>query len=253
MGLLIFLFLFSASALSYQIQILGAQAFRSEAIKKRIEAKLEQNQKEERQLEQLRFQILGMYRKAGFINAKLEWLRPNEKQIICKITEGNQVLIRDIQVVGAQHFSNELLRKKIFEFARSEPMDKQILSYDNPEINSILNPGRRNRNKKEFVFFERGFLPFNKSLFLSAKEFLEEFYLDNGFLEIRVFGPKESEITQDHWIGLQFRIEEGLQTRVAEIQWSGAPRPDIKNPAIQVGDPLNLYLVEDLRTQAEES
>ncbi|MEI6790277.1 MAG: BamA/TamA family outer membrane protein [Myxococcaceae bacterium] len=252
MGLLIFLFLFSVSAWSYQVQVIGARAFRVGALKERILSKLNQNQTEVRQLEQIRFQILGLYRKVGFIDAKLEWKKPNPNQIICQITEGKQILVRDIQVTGAQNFSNDFLKKKILDFVKEEPLEPGLITYDNLEINSILNPSRQNKKKDDWVFFDHEFLPFNKSLFLKAKESLEEFYLDNGFLEVRIFGPKESEIRLNHWINLQFRIEEGSQTRVGEIRFEGGGS-NIEEPPLKVGDPLNLNLVEDFRVQLEES
>lgn len=146
MGLLIFLFLFSVSAWSYQVQVIGARAFRVGALKERILSKLNQNQTEVRQLEQIRFQILGLYRKVGFIDAKLEWKKPNPNQIICQITEGKQILVRDIQVTGAQ-FLQRFLEKKILDFVKDEPLEPGLITYDNLEINSILNPSRQNKKK----------------------------------------------------------------------------------------------------------
>ncbi|MEI6804932.1 MAG: BamA/TamA family outer membrane protein [Myxococcaceae bacterium] len=252
MGLLIFLIFFSFSSLALQVQVVGSRAFRAEAIRERILAKVGTEAPEDRQLEQLRFQILGLYRKSGFIDAKLEFLTPKPNQLICNINEGSQVVVKDVQVLGGQYFSNDLLKAKILEFVKSEPVESGLIDYDHIEIDSILNPTKLSKKKLNWVFFGDGFLPFNKSLFLKAKESLEEFYLDNGFLEIQIFGPKESEITQEHWINLQFRIEEGLQTRVTEIHLDGA-QASVLEPAIKIGDPLNPNLVEDYRVQLEES
>lgn len=251
MGLLIFLFLFATSAWSAQVQIIGSKALQPEVIRQRILAKIGQGQAEPRQLEQLKFQILELYHKAGFINANLEWVISSPKKLICKIDEGNQVIVRHIRVTGVQHFSEELLRSKIWEFVKKEPFGPTYWNYDYLEIDSILNPSRKNSKKADWVFFEQGFVPFNKSLFQQAKDALEEFYLDNGFLEVRIFGPKQSDIFLNHWVDLQFRIEEGEQTRVSEIQFVGA-EPELKNPAIKIGDPLNLNLVEEDRIQLEE-
>ncbi len=207
---------------------------------------------EPRQLDQLRFQILGLYRKAGFVDAKLDWITPSPNKLVCKIDEGHQILVRDIQVIGGHYFSDDFLKVKISDFVKSEPVEPGLIDFDHIEIDSILNPTQLSKKKSEWVFFEQGFLPFNKSLFLRAKEFLEEFYLDNGFLEVQIFGPKESEITLNHWINLQFRIEEGQQTRVSEIRLVGA-ESTVKNPAIKIGDSLNPNLVDDYRAQLEES
>jgi outer membrane protein assembly factor BamA len=215
-------------------------------------SKLGPGQTEDRQLEQLRFQILGLYRKAGFIDAKLDWLTPKPNQLICNITEGQQVVVREVQVSGGHYFSDDFLKVKILEFVKSEPLESGLIDYDPIEIDSILNPTKLSKKKSNWVFFEYGFLPFNKSLFLKAKESLEEFYLDNGFLEVQIFGPKESEITLGHWINLQFRIEEGQQTRVTKIQLMGA-ESIVENPASKINDPLNPNFVEDYRVQLEES
>lgn len=251
MGLLIFLFLFATSALGIHVQIVGSHAFRAEVLKERILSKLGTEPDQSRQLEQLRFKILGLYRRIGFTDAKLDWSTPRPNQLICKINEGHQILVRDIYISGEHHFSNELLKNKIIEFVNLEPMDPGLIDFDHIEIDSILNPTKLDKKKSEWVFFEHKFLPFNKSLFIKAKESLEEFYLDNGFLEVQIFGPKESEIFEKHWVDLQFRIEEGVQTRVTEINLIGG-EAQIASPAIKIGDPLNPNLAEDFRAQLEE-
>ncbi|MBL4818369.1 MAG: BamA/TamA family outer membrane protein, partial [Deltaproteobacteria bacterium] len=126
------------------------------------------------------------------------------------------------------------------------------MNQDLGEIDSIISPPIKISKKKDFVFFSQDAIPYYKSAFLKAKEVIEELYLDHGYLEVQIFGPKEINFIQEHWVHLQFRIEEGEQTRVNKINILGGDT-HIKDPAIQVGEPLNLLKVEDLRIQLEES
>ncbi|MES2503257.1 MAG: BamA/TamA family outer membrane protein [Myxococcota bacterium] len=271
MGFLIFFILFSLSAWSAEIQVVGSRVFRAETIRSWMQSKIGEKEVDVRQLDQWRVRLQSLYRQAGFVYAQVDFEKPRKDTIICRIKEGEQILIGNITVVGSSYFSDELLRRKVIEFARAEPMEPGWMDYDHQEISSILNPRRKFqcdkiipvgnqstiapppgcKNQPDPVFFEAGALPYNKSLFLKAKDFLEDFYLDNGFLDVQIFGPKESEIIGGHWVNLQYRIIEGPQTRISKIVFEGMV-PKIKNPPIHVGDPLNHDNVEDFRVQIEE-
>lgn len=253
MGLLVALILlFAPATFAWKsVRVAGSHAIRADYIRGQILTKLDLKESDDRQLEQIKFQILNLYRKVGFTETRVDWLNRGSSELVCQISEGPQIVVRQIQVVGSNYFSENFLRQKIIDFIKEEPIDSAALGYERVQIDGILNPTRSNQKKSPEVFFEHGVLPFNKSLFLKSKEFLEEFYLDHGFLEVQIFGPKESEIVAKHWIDLQFRVDEGKQTKIASINIQGG-FAEVAQPAIRIGDPLNPNWVEDYRVQMEE-
>ncbi len=247
MGLLIALFLSSLPVLGMQVEVTGARIIRPDVIRERIASK---EVADDRKLEQLRFKILNVYHQMGFIDAQVTLKRESAKKIVCQIKEGNQILVASLGISGSKYFTDEQLQKVVLDYVDSEPTPKDWLSSNKAQINAIVNPSR----KKQKVFFESQVAPFNRNLFVRAKEAIENLYLDNGFLEVQIYGPKESEIESKHWVHLQYRIDEGEQTFVQKIDLQGASWPEaLEEPALAVGKPLNPDLVEDLRAQLEES
>src|SRR3989338_3361766 len=99
---------------NFYFHVVGSKAFRAGLISERINAKItEKNIQDQRVLEQVRFQILDLYRRSGFENTQVNFEFPQPGLIRCTIEEGMQILVQNIQVIGAQHFSAELLKKKI--------------------------------------------------------------------------------------------------------------------------------------------
>ncbi len=247
MGLLIALLLSSLPVLGMQVQVTGARIVRPEVIREQI---LSKANNDDRQLEQLRFKILNVYHHMGFIDAQVLLTREGPKKVLCQISEGNQILVGSVGISGTKYFSDEQLQKVVFDYVDSEPLPKEWLAPNRGSINAITNPS----SKKQKVYFEHQVTPFNRSLFVRAKEAIENLYLDNGFLEVQIYGPKESEIEAKHWVHLQYRVDEGEQTFVQKIEIQGASWPEgLEQPALKVKDPLNPDRVEDLRAQLEEN
>ncbi|MBH1989337.1 MAG: BamA/TamA family outer membrane protein [Myxococcaceae bacterium] len=234
------------------LRIEGAKSIQSHYLDRLIQKKLtSRTQGNGRLFEQIQSEIVNHYRKLGFIFAKVDLSRVSGTQLLCRIREGKQILVRNIEVQGSTYFSAKRIRDRVRAFVLENASGYDIAVVDRAQIDQLLNPTLANQKQPSPVFFEYGFMPFDKSLFLKAKAELEELYIQSGFLDVQIYGPKESEIENDHWIDLQFRIDEGVQTRIRAIEYRGAS-VHLKDSAIRVGDPLSSEKVEQLRVQLIE-
>lgn len=218
----------------------------------------------------LRDRLADLYRRNGFarvVVASRVSLDPehNLKRVLFRIDEGPRVTVRSIDFVGNQAFPDKQLRAYLADaMLDAIPQSGLGQTVDPGDMDPLggHHPARgapRRVHRPQGVFFE--LVPqrlFLKAPYRKALDAIEDLYLSQGYLDVRIGEPLLSYADNGADLYISIPIEEGPRTLVESISFSGnAAIPadallavaDRLRRFVKPGSPLDLYGVEMLRKE----
>ncbi len=247
----------------YHIQVIGNYFFTANVIKEGIWERIEKSGFSQRMSEQLVYQLKLIYRQAGFEKVDIQIKEIKNNNLLVVIQEGKQVLVDGIEVQGGYFFSSAALALRVHDFIKERLKNREKSTFDKGDLDELLTGANPHNHQKTVRLFEgtsiigKSWLPYDANLFAEVKTYLRDIYYESGFLDAQVFGPKVAYAPSEYFVNVNYRIVEGAQIVVHQIDFCGnipiSLTQLVKNSPVKIGDPLNGEKVENFRAALEEA
>lgn len=215
--------------------------------------------------------IETFYKDAGYARVRVTidevpaykpWSRDAERILRFIVEEGPRVIVSELFVEGGEAKDGRGLAADMLAFVVSEmPSGGLIQRLDVGDALAVLGDGRRRREPERPVdVYEvaSSFLPqlagdpvYIERVFEAAAQRLADRYRKDGFLGVEVKGPEPIWLDDGATVRIRYRIEEGLQTRVAGVRFTPEPTLPLaellEEVTLEPGAAADLYAIEETR------
>ncbi len=210
------------------------------------------------------------YKKQGYLFVKIRYRvvkKERKKTILFDIRENRRVKVDEIRFRGNEAVESEVLKRELQAYVREklttgeedemgppdpESMDHKVY-WGHPYYRTRFKASPPAYYRPAKIQSDRLFLP---ELYEQAAENLKVFYMERGYLNARVTPPGTRFRYKRSRVDLDLAIDEGKQTRIAEVRIAGneafAAETLFKESGLRIGKPLNPLRFSDIEKKLKD-